>query len=389
MYGEGLRLILFHLDNKMPKIKILHIIKSLGRGGAEMLLPETLKLHDREKFDFHYMYFLPWKDQMVEAIEDAGGKVICLDAENNFKLILHYNKITSYCQEFEINLIHCHLPWAGFVGRLVHKITDIPVIYTEHNMQERYHLVTRIINRFTFDFQTQAYGVSNDVTASIQSNIKPNIPVSTLLNGVNTDSFKPLSGSVVKMELGIPADAVVIGNVAVFRFQKRLIEWLRVFKILREKNRNIYGLIVGAGPLEEDIKAEWKNLGLEGVVFLVGLQTNVKPYYEAMDIFMMSSSFEGLPIALLEAMSMECAIVSTDAGGIKEVIRSGEDGLICSTEKWEELSHLCQKLLDEPHELIRYKAAARRRVIEAFSLRKMVDELEKNYHNILGLSKEE
>lgn len=58
----------------MTKIKVLHIIKSLGRGGAEMLLPETLKLHNQEKFEFHYIYFLAWKNQMVEAIEDAGGE---------------------------------------------------------------------------------------------------------------------------------------------------------------------------------------------------------------------------------------------------------------------------------------------------------------------------
>ena len=59
----------------MSKIKILHIIKSLGRGGAEMLLPETLKSHNKEQFEFHYLYFLPWKNQIVEAIDEAGKKV--------------------------------------------------------------------------------------------------------------------------------------------------------------------------------------------------------------------------------------------------------------------------------------------------------------------------
>ena len=57
------------------KIKILHIIKSLGRGGAEMLLPETLKSHNKEQFEFHYLYFLPWKNQIVEAIDEAEKKV--------------------------------------------------------------------------------------------------------------------------------------------------------------------------------------------------------------------------------------------------------------------------------------------------------------------------
>lgn len=363
----------------MHKIKILHIIKSLGRGGAEMLLPETLKIHNKEKFEFHYIYFLPWKNQLVEDLKEAGGMVSCFEAKDNIRLMLQYKRIIAYCKDHKISIIHCHLPWAGFVGRLVYKKTGIPVLYTEHNMQERYHVATKSINKFSFNSQSLAFGVSNDVTNSIKKNINPNIPVKTLLNGVNTDSFVKQNSSLIKKELGIPESAIVIGNVAVFRFQKRLVEWLQVINELRQKNDNVYGIIVGAGPLEDEIKTEWKRLNLEGIVFLAGLQTNVNPYFEVMDIFMMSSSFEGLPIALLEAMSMECAAVCTDAGGIKEVIRNNVDGLVCEADNWGKLSQLCQDLIDKPNELNTYKIAARERVVNAFSLKRMVDELEWYY----------
>ncbi|MGY5851067.1 glycosyltransferase [Salegentibacter sp. F14] len=363
----------------MAKIKVLHIIKSLGRGGAEMLLPETLKLHNKEDLDFHYIYFLPWKDQMVGAIEDAAGKVTCFEAKDNIWLLLQYKRIIGYCKEHKIDIIHCHLPWAGFVGRLVHKKTGIPVIYTEHNMQERYHIATKSINKISFNFQSLALGVSQDVTNSIKKNIQPKIPVRTILNGVNTESFQKTDNSEIRRELGISKDAIVIGNVAVFRFQKRLVEWLRIMKKIRERNPNVYGIIVGAGPLEEEVKKEWSELQLEKFVFFPGLKTDVKPYFGAMDIFMMSSSFEGLPIALLEAMSMECAVVSTDAGGIKEVVRNKEDGLVVSVDDWQELSVKVQSLIDEPSDLVRYKLAARKRVIEAFSLATMVEELENLY----------
>ena len=369
----------------MRKIKILHIIKSLGRGGAEMLLPETLKIHDKEKFDFHYIYFLPWKDQMVESIKNAGGRVTCFEAKDNIRLMQQYSGVIEYCKANEIDLIHCHLPWAGFLGRLVYSRTKIPVIYTEHNMQERYHFATKMINRLTFNSQSLALGVSEDVTNSIKKNIHPKISVKTLLNGANTDSFRrDLNlGTKTKQELGIPEDALVIGNVAVFRFQKRLIEWLQVFKEIETKNPNVYGIIVGAGPLEKEIKAELIKLKLEKNVFFPGLKTDVKPYFSAMDIFMMSSSFEGLPIALLEAMSMECAIVSTDAGGIKEVIRDKQDGLICKVAEWEKLSGLCQVLIDDPEKLNKYKKAARERAVNSFSLKRMVDSLEEIYLSVI------
>ena len=368
----------------MQKTKVLHIIKSLGRGGAEMLLPETLKLHDRSQFDFHYIYFLPWKNQMVEAINDQGGKVTCLAASNNLKLIAKYKEVIRYCKVNDIDLIHCHLPWAGFMGRLVHKQTGIPVIYTEHNMQERYHIITKLLNKFSFNQQSLALGVSEDVSTSIRVNINPEIPVKTLLNGVNTESFiRCFKSSSIREKYVIPSDAIVFGNVAVFRFQKRLVEWLQVFKRISAKNPNVYGIIVGAGPLEDEINTELERLELKSKVFFPGLQTKVKPYFNAIDIFMMSSSFEGLPIALLEAMSMECAVISTDAGGIKEVIRNDVDGLLCEVEDWEDLSNLGQILIDNPKKLDQLKIAARKRVKVAFSLQRMVKELENYYVEVM------
>lgn len=67
-----------------------------------MLLPETLKVHDTEAFEFHYIYFLPWKNQMVSALEEAGGKVTCLPAKNNVQLLLQYPKIIAYCRTHQI-----------------------------------------------------------------------------------------------------------------------------------------------------------------------------------------------------------------------------------------------------------------------------------------------
>lgn len=366
----------------MEKIKILHIIKSLGRGGAEMLLPETLKEHNKDKFEFHYIYFLPWKNQMVEAIEKSGGKVTCFAAKNNIQLLLQFSKIIKYCKENKIQIIHAHLPWAGFVSRLVHMITKIPVFYTEHNLQERYHFITKNLNKWSFNFQTFGIGVSDDVTQSIKKNINPKITVNTILNGVNTISFQrnnSQSKNKIREQFGLPEDAFVIGTVAVFRFQKRLDLWLEILAESINLNPKIYGIIVGAGPLESLLHQKHVALGLEGKVFFAGLQTNVKPFYEAMDVFMMSSSFEGLPIALLEAMSMSCAIVSTNAGGIKEVLRHGEDGLIEVVDDWKKLSNSILLLVDDNEKLNYFQNNARDRVVTSFSIKTMVAQLEKLY----------
>ncbi len=370
----------------MPKIKILHIIKSLGRGGAEMLLPETLRLHDKEKFEFHYIYFLPWKDQMVDEIKKAGGEVICFEAGNNIRLLSKYNRVSTYCTENHIDIIHAHLPWSGFLSRFVYKKTGIRVIYTEHNIQERYHFATRKLNAITFNWQSKALGVSADVSRSINENIQPKIPVQTLLNGVNTKKFNRdnKAAESIKMEFNIPDEAVVIGNLAVFREQKDLVNWVKAFKIISDSSPEVYGLLVGAGPKEEEIKSLIKKYGLEKRIVLPGLQTNTLAYFSAMDIFMMSSKFEGLPIALLEAMSAGCAIVSTKAGGVVEVVREGKDGLLSEVGDAEALAENCKNLLRYPDERWDLQEAARNRVVASFSLETMVAELERCYVELIG-----
>ncbi len=368
----------------MQKIKILHIIKSLGRGGAEMLLPETLKIHDKEKFEFHYIYFLPWKNQMVEAIENAGGKVTCFSASNNLKLLQQYSEVIKYCKNEEIDLIHCHLPWSGFLGRIIHFKTKIPVVYTEHNIQERYHFATKWLNKISFNFQCLALGVSEDVTRSIKENIKPGISVQTILNGVNTENFKrnDEKRNSIRKKYSIPHNALVIGNIAVFREQKCIPDWLRAFQEINKKHPEVYGILVGAGPKEEEIKALLEELDLTERVILTGLQTDTVSYFSSIDIFMMSSAFEGLPIALLEAMSMNCAVVSTKAGGVVEVISEPENGLLCEVGDVNCLAEKAIKLIENKTYREKLQLEARNRVETKFSLEAMVQKLQEIYLNI-------
>jgi len=150
-------------------------------------------------------------------------------------------------------------------------LAKIPTIYTEHNLQERYHFITRILNKFSFNFQNIAIGVSDDVTNSIVKNIQPRIIAKTILNGVNTNSFlrnDVVARNDIRKQYNIPENAILVGTVAVFRFQKRLDLWLDIVAKAIENNQNIYGIIIGAGPLEPILIAKHKELGLEGRVFL-------------------------------------------------------------------------------------------------------------------------
>jgi L-malate glycosyltransferase len=363
--------------------RILHIIKSLGRGGAEMLLPESISIHNKNEFEFYCIYFLPWKNQMVPALEATGCNVICFSAHTNIHLLLQARKVAAYVRRNNISLIHAHLPWAGVLARIVGKLTGIPVLYTEHNKQERYHFATRFLNLVTMNWLTGVIAVSQDVAQSIQRN-KANlcIPLHTVLNGVNTDSFRPgiADGKSIKASLGIPESSLVIGTIAVFRFQKRLDLWLEIARLIRDKfSRECHFIIVGDGPLREQLHARASELGIRDNVHFAGLQTEVRPFLAAFDIYMMSSIFEGLPIAMLEAMSSGCPIVTTDAGGIKEVIRHGQDGMLCPIDNPLRLVDLCIQLMDDKDTRTRLAQNARSRVVQSFGMEAMVSNLENLY----------
>ena len=362
-------------------IPVLHLIKSLGRGGAEILLAETLTAHDKEKFSFHYIYFLPWKNQLVAELELAGGIVSNFPAVNNLRIIFKFNEIIRYIKKHDIQIIHCHLPWAGFLGRLIRLKTGIPVIYTEHNKQERYHFLTRLINKFTFNCQSLVIAVSDDVKTSIQHHIQPKIPVKTIFNGINTEKFRrnDAAGLKIRSNLGIVNHAIVIGSLGVFRTQKRLDCWLELFAKLYSIHPEIRGILVGDGPLKNEILAKRKQLDLEDVVFLPGIQTNAVDWYSAMDIFMMTSEFEGLPLSLLEAMSCECAVVATNAGGIKEVVINKVNGFTAEVDNWKDLFYAVELLIGDPILLKTVSQAARSRVTTNFSIQTMVAHLESTY----------
>jgi len=372
----------------MGKLKVLHIIKSLGRGGAEMLLPETLHVHDTNRYEFHYIYFLPWKNQVAGELERSKGVVTCMPAGNNLKIMMKLGDIVDYIRKNQIDIVHCHLPWAGFAGRGLRSRVHVPVIYTEHNKQERYHLFTRYLNRISFNRQDLAIAVSEDVRRSIVSNIRPRIPVRTILNGINTEKFRRdvNAGTRIREALGISPDAVVIGSLSVFRSQKRLDKWLELFARLHSQNPEVRGVLVGDGPLREELLEKRGELGLQDLVFMPGLQTNSGDWFSTMDIFLMTSEFEGLPLALLEAMSCECGVVATRAGGISEVIRDGIEGYLEDVDRWDALLPHLTRLSANRQERERIGEMARKRVMEEFSIRQMVDQLEEIYEAYAGKS---
>lgn len=373
------------------KTRILHLIKSLGRGGAEKLIPETSALHNKDRFEFFCLYFLHTPTNIVEELEQLSIQVT-LFPSGNLGLFFQISKVRKFVLENQIDIIHSHLPWAGILGRLVGRKLGIPIVYTEHNTWDRYNKLSYWGNRLTFKKQDVAIAVSNEVALSIRLNsildplrLHARLKVKTIVNGVNTENFQmdKIIRKKTRQEEGIPEKAFVIGKVAVFRSQKRLWLWVHNALVILKSEPDVHFLLVGDGEWKDRIILQIAASGKQANFHLVGTQSWVLPYLSAMDLYMSSSEFEGMPIAMLEAMSCQVPVVATRAGGTGEVIIDGVEGYLCDVENHAELATLALEIIRDPLLHAAFSTAARLRVLHQFSMIKMVSELEKIYIEVI------
>jgi len=206
----------------------------------------------------------------------------------------------------------------------------------------------------------------------------------TVYNAVDPDFFAPQARDEALAEsLGIPPQVPVIGCVARFvshKGQRTLIE--ATARLARNSPARV--LLVGDGPDEADLRRQIREQGLEDRFVLTGFPADLRPYLALMDVVVLPSRSEGLPTALLQAMSMERPVIGTDIQGIPELIRPGENGFLFPPGRIDLLESHLKSLLEDPQASRRMGRAGRERVLSTFSLPVMLEKIETIYREVLS-----
>ena len=373
----------------MPEpVRVFHLIKSLGRGGAEVLLVEGLAVADRKRFTYGYGYFQQRKTTVVPALEAQGADVVCFGSPDAARVLLSARRVARHLRAWRADVVHAHLPLAGVVARVAGRMARVPVVYTEHNLVESHHPATRALSRLTWGWQARAIAISDDVARSVRDAAGEHTPLETVVNGVNTRTFDPAHGVAgdVRSRWSIPDDAPVVGTVAVFSLQKRLDVWLDAARRIHDAAPQTHFLLVGDGPLRADLEAQARALGLADAVRFVGAQTAVPPFLAAMDVFLMSSQYEGFGLAPVEAMSMETPVVATGVTGVRDIVEHGAFGYLADPAGpvADTLAGHVLTLLGDGALRRRMGVAARAAVAERYSIRRMQRELEAIYEQVVA-----
>ncbi|WP_431677606.1 glycosyltransferase [Kitasatospora sp. KL5] len=303
--------------------RVLWLAKGLGRGGAEQLLLNCARHADTERYEIEVAYVLPYKDALVPALEAAGVRVHCLGGAPGALWPVRLRRLLS---ERRYDLVHSHMPIPAVAARLAAFGPRAPrLVHTEHNVWERYRTATRWANALTYRRNDAVVAVSHAVAATIARRRPAEGWVTVVHHGPDLAGAPegPAARAAARTELGLPQDALVVGTVGNLTAKKDQAGLLAAFDLLRREHPSAALVLIGAGPLEAELRAR----AGAGVVF-AGSRPDVPALLPALDVFTLSSRQEGLPVALMEAMTSGLPSVVTRVGGMPEVLDDGEQGLL-------------------------------------------------------------
>ncbi|MFV0526936.1 MAG: glycosyltransferase, partial [Acidimicrobiales bacterium] len=336
--------------------------KGLGRGGVEQLMVDMLPLVDRDRFRIDVAYVLPWKDMHHQALTDRGATVVCLGSSRAGDP-RWLGRLRVLLADGGYALVHTHSPLPGVAARTVPVRSRPVVVHTEHNLWDRYRRPTRLLNAVTFHRNQAVVAVSDRVAASIRPPRLLRPPeVVTIHHGTVPGAavtLTPAARASARRSIGLDPDRPVVGTVGNLTAKKDHRTLLQAVAGGR-MDPGAQVLIVGSGPLEDDLRRYAAEIGLADRVWFLGTRSDVFGLLALLDVFVLSSRYEGFPIALVEAMTSGVPVVAAAVGGVPELVVDHENGRLVPPGRPDRLGETISEVLADPTAASQLAAAGRR-----------------------------
>lgn len=357
----------------MPKIKILQIISSLDRGGAERVMADLCRGLDKEKFEVRVIV-LKRLGPLSADLTKAGIDFELFGLPFKFG-VFKIGKLTSLIREFAPDVVHTHLFASDFYGTIAACRAGVKaIVSTEHNINIGQSWIRNLIQRLAHRRQDVVVAVSGAVRDYLIAQAIPADRITVINNGIDLEKFHPAEK--------ITRDQIIIGALGRLDRQKGFDVLIRA--LARIKDRRFQCVIAGAGQEYEKLEKLINCTGLATKVRLVGSESDNANFYRQADIFVVPSRWEGFGIVVLEAGATGLPVIASDVDGIRDIIESGQNGLMVPKEDESALAEAIVKLMDDPAERMRLGSRLERKVREQFSLAQTVRKHEELY---LGLVK--
>ncbi|WP_158227100.1 glycosyltransferase [Mangrovitalea sediminis] len=365
--------------------RVLHVITTLPVGGAERVILNTVSLLDPTRFE-SVVCCIMQEGELAEEVRQRGVKVVSLDLMSSggwdSKVV---PALTQLIREEAIDLVHSHLYHANLYGRIAAYRCGIPSVVTIHNTYVRTKWHRRLLNWYWGRRTAALIAVSDDIKRDVvRWDHVPESLVQVIPNGISIERVQSiLSVAEARERLDIDAGTPVLVAVGRLEEQKGHKYLLSALPELAQKGYRPVCLIVGEGRERASLTAQAEALGVASQVRLMGTRSDVSDILRAADVFVMPSLWEGLSLALLDAMAAKKPIVATDVGGMRQVL-GDRLGLLVPSADASALADALMFALTRQEEMHRMSEAAYARVCDEFSDRRMVGDVASLYHRVLG-----
>ena len=372
-------------------MRVCHVAMGDLWAGAEVQLLSLMRYLARLP-EFECSVILFNEGRLAEELRKLPVSLTVISEQTFSPMGIAY-RLAKALRKIRPDVVHTHKYKDSFIGTLVARSLGIPyVVRIVHGLPEPFMglrnakmvAYTAADRLMTGWFVDRVVAVSSDIEKVLIGMYGSN-RVSCIHNGIDLEAVRvTTSREAFRRKWQIPEDAVVIGTVGRLVPVKGHAILLEATRILQASIGNVALVLVGDGPLRKDLEANAKRLGLEKSVIFAGQQDQSYDFMNMMDVFVLPSLHEGIPMVVLEALALQRPVVATRVGGIPEVIEHGQTGFLAEPSDASSLARLLQRLVEDLPMAVSIGKAGRTRVEEKFTARTMAGKTAELYEQVLS-----
>lgn len=366
--------------------RVMHVIPSFFPGGAERIAVHILSNLDRSRFEgIAVSLYDPYGSDLEDILRAHNVPIFYLGKNRGLDTGV-FSRMNELMRKFKPHVVHTH----QYVTRYVLPSSlafRIPVkVHTIHNMAEGDSgKMGRVVNWISFRLGVVPVAIAKAVAASIEGCYHVS-PIPLIYNGIPVEYYRhPEVPRVVwRSRYGFGSDDVLFCTVGRLHPQKHHELMIDAFARGPAADSRSHLLMAGDGSLREQLTAYVSELGLSEKVHFIGERSDIPDVLAASDAFVLSSSFEGNPLCVMEAMAAGKPVISTAVGGVPELLTDGVTGVLVPSDDADGLASAMQQLLRDPVLYRTMGANGGRAADERFSVQAMTRSYEGLYTQLLG-----
>jgi glycosyltransferase involved in cell wall biosynthesis len=328
----------------MSRVRVLHAITRLIVGGAQENTMLTAALLDPARYAVEIVSGPQTgpEGSLIPEVRARGIRLTILPSlvrqVNPLRDAVALVALVRLVRRGRYDIVHTHSSKAGILGRWAARLAGVPIIvHTVHGWghHDRQHPLVRrayiLLERITHRITDRLIVVSpRNTERGLADGIATPEKYVTIRSGIELDRFRLPSRppEVVRAELGVPLESLVVGTVTRLSPQKAPLDFVAAAAQVAAQRQDVHFVIVGDGPLRAEVEAQLTALGLTGRVHLTGLRRDVPDLLHSFDIFVLTSLWEGLPRVLPQAMAAGLPVVTTAVDGTVEAVTDGLNGFL-------------------------------------------------------------